>query len=285
MTQRLAGAGLLLMLAGLLLLPVPSDAQLTAQPANEAFVLRGKPPAQGMAVRATAPAGTQQVLLDGAPLPLAPGGHFLIGFDRDAPASAQLTAVLAGGRTVEQMVSVAPGNWRIERVNAPYRGNARNDADFVRRRAGELTQIAAAREALVASDGWQQDFIWPVRGRLSGRFGSQRIFRGAPGSYHSGIDIAALAGTPFVAPADGVVTLAAAAPFTLEGHLLIIDHGMGLTSAFLHAARLDVRVGQRVQQGQPLGTVGMTGRASGPHLHWGLRWRSARLDPLPLLPQ
>jgi Peptidase family M23 len=295
MTPRLAGTEALLMLAGLLLLPAASDARLAATGADEAatpveplnhatFMLWGKPPAQGMAVRATAPAGAQQVLLDGAPLPLAPGGHFLIGFDRDAPATARLTAVLAGGRTVEQTVPVAPGQWRIERINAPYRGSATSDADFVRRRAGELAQINSARGQNQESDGWRQDFIWPLRGHLSGWFGSQRVYQGKPGAYHSGLDIAAPTGTPFVAPADGVVVLAADAPFTLEGHLLIVDHGMGLTSAFLHAARLDVTVGQAVRQGQPLGAVGATGRATGPHLHWGLRWRNARLDPLPLLP-
>src|SRR3546814_463767 len=114
---------------------------------------------------------------------------------------------------------------------------------------------------------------------LSGFFGSQRVYQGKPGSYHSGTDVAVPAGTPFVAPADGVVVLAASAPFTLEGNLLIVDHGMGLNSAFLHCQRLDVKLGDRVVQGQRLGTVGRTGRATGPHLHWSLKWQGARLDP------
>ena len=131
------------------------------------------------------------------------------------------------------------------------------------------------------SDGWRQRFIWPVMGRLSGRFGSQRIYNGTPGAYHSGLDIATGAsGTPFVAPADGVVILAAASPFTLEGRLLMIDHGMGLNSAFLHCSALAVQVGDRVRQGQYIGRIGMTGRATGPHLHWSIKWREARLDPL-----
>ena len=154
-----------------------------------------------------------------------------------------------------------------------------SDADFERRQQAELAQIAAARDMQVSSDGWRQKFRWPVTGRLSGFFGSQRVYQGKPGTYHSGTDVAVPAGTPFVAPADGVVVLAAATPFTLEGNLLIVDHGMGLSSAFLHCQRLDVKVGDRVVQGQPLGTVGRTGRATGPHLHWGLKWRDARLDP------
>ena len=149
------------------------------------------------------------------------------------------------------------------------------------RRRPELERIAAARAAEAESKGWRQDFVWPVTGRISGRFGSQRVYRGEPGSYHSGIDIATgESGTPFVAPADGVVTLATAQPFSLEGYLLIIDHGQGLNSAFLHLSDIAVREGQQVKQGQMLGRIGASGRATGPHLHWSLKWRDARLDPL-----
>src|SRR5690606_27377564 len=131
------------------------------------------------------------------------------------------------------------------------------------------------------SEGWRQDFIWPATGRISGRFGSQRIYRGEPGAYHSGLDIATGgSGAPFVAPADGVVVLASETPFSLEGNLLIIDHGMGLNSAFLHCSSIAVREGDRVRQGQHIGSIGATGRATGPHLHWGIVWRGARLDPL-----
>jgi murein DD-endopeptidase MepM/ murein hydrolase activator NlpD len=231
----------------------------------------------------TRAARTERVTLDGVVLPVTDDGRFLMAFDRDAAASAELRAARVGGEQVVARLTIAAGTWRIEQINAPYRGSAGNDAEFARRRPAELEQIGAARRRDVTSAGWRQNFIWPVRGRLSGFFGSQRVYQGKPGSYHSGLDIAAATGTPFVAPADGVVVLAATRPFTLEGYLLIVDHGMGLTSAFLHAARLDVTEGQVVRQGQPLGTVGATGRATGPHLHWGLRWRSARLDPLPLL--
>ena len=118
-----------------------------------------------------------------------------------------------------------------------------------------------------------------MKGRISGRFGSQRIYRGEPGSYHSGIDIAPGNGVPFVAPADGIVVLAGE-DFSLEGQLLIIDHGNGLNSAFLHASRLAVREGDRVRQGQEIGNIGATGRATGPHLHWSVKWHNARLDPI-----
>ncbi|GAO80531.1 peptidase, M23/M37 family [Sphingopyxis sp. C-1] len=234
---------------------------------------------QGAVMVGKVPSDTRALTLDGKAIPVAADGGFLIAFDRDAPTSARLVATLGDGRTVERPIVVAPGSWRLEHINAPYRGSAASDADFERRRPAELAQIAAARNMEVVSDGWRQTFRWPVTGRLSGFFGAQRIYQGKPGTYHSGTDVAVPAGTPFVAPADGVVVLAATAPFTLEGNLLIVDHGMGLSSAFLHCQRLDVKVGDRVVQGQQLGTVGRTGRATGPHMHWGLKWRDTRLDP------
>jgi murein DD-endopeptidase MepM/ murein hydrolase activator NlpD len=128
--------------------------------------------------------------------------------------------------------------------------------------------------------GWSQRFLWPARGRLSGAFGAQRIYRGGvPAAYHSGADIAAGAGALVVAPADGVVTLAPPPRFSLEGNLVVIDHGLGLTSSFLHLSSALVRQGQVVHQGDPVGRVGATGRATGPHLHWSLVWNGARLDP------
>ncbi|MBK6412563.1 MAG: M23 family metallopeptidase [Sphingopyxis sp.] len=252
-----------------------------SRPLRRDFVLRGVAE-QGGVMIGQAPGGTQALSLDGAAIPMTADGDFLIAFDRDAGPSARLVATFADGRLVERMVVVAPGSWRLEHVNAPYRGSAASDADFERRRPAELAQIDAARAMQIDANGWKQSFRWPVTGRLSGFFGSQRIYQGKPGTYHSGTDIAVPAGTPFVAPADGIVVLAATSPFTLEGHLLIVDHGMGLTSAFLHCQRLDVKVGDRVMQGQALGTVGRTGRATGPHMHWGLKWRDARLDPAKL---
>lgn len=256
----------------------PAPPALPRAPVRADFVLTGRAE-QGAVMVGQVPGGTRTLTLDGKAIPIAADGRFLIAFDRDAGTSARLVATLDDGRVIERAVVVAAGSWRLEHINAPYRGSAASDADFERRRPAELAQIAAARNMEVVSDGWRQKFRWPVTGRLSGFFGSQRVYQGKPGTYHGGTDIAVPAGTPFVAPADGVVVLAASAPFTLEGNLLIVDHGMGLSSAFLHCQRLDVKVGDRVVQGQPLGTVGRTGRATGPHMHWGLKWRNARLDP------
>ena len=266
--------------------PAPiSGVFVPAAPAPAVFAYAGEP-TQGGWLRGTVPRGTVALSLDGAPVEFATDNlRFLIAFDRDAGPSAMLIATLGDGRIVTAPLTIAPRDWRIEHVAVGARPGAVPSEEYVRRRAIELERINAARRIVSGSRGWRQDFVWPAKGRISGRFGSQRIYAGQPGSYHSGIDIAPSAnggasGTPFVAPADGVVILAATSPFTLEGNLLMIDHGNGLNSAFLHSSELAVREGETVRRGQFVGRIGATGRATGPHLHWSLKWHAARLDPI-----
>ena len=236
---------------------------------------------QGGWIRGQAPAGTVSARLDDQALALDTAGRFFAAFDRDAGATAMLVARLADGRTIESPLAISPRAWDIERVDLA-RMQGKTTEEFWRVREPELARIEAARARDHDVGGWRQDFVWPVKGRISGRVGSQRIYRGGEaGSYHSGLDIATgESGTPYVAPADGVVVLAAENPFTLEGLLLIIDHGGGLNSAFLHSSRLAVREGETVRRGQHIGDIGATGQATGPHLHWSLKWRDTRLDPL-----
>ncbi len=224
--------------------------------------------------------GTLNLTLDGVPVRIASDGQFIIGFGRDAPPTAILRATLRDGSAASLPLTVAPRAWQIETIASVPRF-AQPSAEFARLREPELARINAARRIEAASEGWRQRFVWPVVGRISGLFGSQRIYaNGEKGAPHSGVDVARPAGTPVMAPADGVVILAADHPFTLEGNLLMIDHGMGLNSAFLHLSRIDVKAGDVVRQGQPVGAVGMTGRASGPHLHWSMKWQDQRVDPL-----
>lgn len=242
------------------------------------FQLNG-PAIQGGLLRGRVPPRTTRLSFDGQPVALGRDGRFVIGFDRDHGPTAALFAVFANGSAAEQRIAVAPRSWRIEHVDVAQRPPAVPDEAYLRRREAELARIREARSVRSETSGWQQRFVWPSRGRISGLFGSQRVFRGVPAAYHSGVDVAAGAGAPVVAPADGVVVLAGPPMFSLEGNLVILDHGMGLSSAFLHLAASEVRVGQTVRQGQRIGTVGATGRATGPHLHWSLMWNGARLDP------
>jgi murein DD-endopeptidase MepM/ murein hydrolase activator NlpD len=259
--------------------PAPIAVPLAALPG--AFRLDRTAQQGGMAL-GTVPAGTIRLVKDGAEVGVAPDGRFVIAFGRDHAAFAILSATLADGRSVTERIPVAPRAWRIESLpTLPH--HSQPDAEFMARRPAELAEIDTARRRSSDSQGWRQPFIWPARGRISGVFGSQRIYAGEPGAPHNGVDIAGVAGTPVIAPADGVVILAAASPFTLEGNLLMIDHGMGLNSAFLHLSRIAVKVGDHVRQGPQIGAIGMTGRATGPHLHWGMKWHDERVDPASII--
>ncbi|MEQ1549082.1 MAG: M23 family metallopeptidase [Chakrabartia sp.] len=240
--------------------------------------LLDRSPEQGRLARGFVPVGTKRLVIDGRDVAFATDRRFVVGFGRDYAASALMTAFLEDGRSVTSRMPVQPRKWITENLTRlPH--HAQPDAEFQARRPAELSQINAARRMVTDAKGWRQNFIWPTRGRISGFFGSQRIYAGQPGAPHSGVDVAGVIGTPVVSPADGVIILAASSPFTLEGNLLMIDHGMGVNSAFLHLSHIDVNVGDRVQQGQRVGAIGMTGRATGPHLHWGMKWQDERLDP------
>ena len=257
--------------------PAPAPAPTPSGPID--FTLSGEIE-QGGAVLGTVPGGTRTLSFDGKTIPFASDGTFLIAFDRDAGPNALLVATLGNGRQVSKSLAVAPRAWNISRLNTLPKFPVPS-AEFQRLRPPELAQIKAARATDHDADGWRQHLIWPATGRISTLFGSQRIYKGGEkGAYHSGIDIAVPTGTPVRAPADGVVILAADHPFTLEGNLLMVDHGMGLNSAFLHLSKIDVHVGDHVRQGQVIAESGATGRATGPHLHWSLMWRGSRIDPL-----
>jgi murein DD-endopeptidase MepM/ murein hydrolase activator NlpD len=234
---------------------------------------------QGGWARGKVPKGTRSLSLDGQPVDFAEDGGFFVAFDRDSGPEAKLVAGFADETLAQVELAISPRAWQIENVNVA-RNPGGPTADFMTIRQPELDAIWDARQKVTGAQGWRQRFVWPVTGRISGRFGSQRVYRGEPGSYHSGIDITTgSSGTPYVAPADGVVVLAVQG-YSLEGNLLIIDHGNGLNSAFLHSSRLYVQQGDTVKQGQHIGDIGMSGRATGPHLHWSLKWYEARLDPL-----
>ncbi len=254
--------------------PIPEVA-LKLSPAR--FLYQGKF-LQGGLVLGTAPPGTIAVTLDGAPVRITPDGRFVIAFGRDHAPTAMLVASLADGTSVSEMLQIGKREWDIQSIPRLPKGTTPTP-EFLARRKIELEQINAARRINADSNGWQQRFLWPATGRISGVFGSQRIYAGEPGAPHAGVDIARPSGTPVASPADGVVVLAAAAPFTLEGNLLIIDHGMGVNSAFLHLSRIDVKTGDRVTRGQLVGAIGATGRATGPHLHWAMKWQDERIDP------
>ena len=261
----------------------PSPEQAPSEPAPSEPVA---PPAfqydgaltQGGHIRGTVPRGTVSATLGELPVEFAEDGLFFAAFDRDSEAEITLSATLEDGRVITETLTISAREWDIQHVNVARR-RLRNPEAYWREREPEYNAIVEARAQETGAEGWRQDFIWPLTGRISGSFGNQRIYRGEPGGFHGGVDIARASGTPFVAPADGVVVLARTG-FSLEGGLIIIDHGLGLNSAYLHASRVVVSEGQAVTQGQHIGNVGSTGRSTGPHLDWRVVWRGERFDPV-----
>ena len=180
-----------------------------------------------------------------------------------------------------------------ERARTTTADAARQQAAAARadqNKANQLTATAKAEQCVKARErnedrsDFANGFAAPAKGRFSGVYGSQRILNGEPKSPHMGLDIAAPTGTRISAPAPGVVTLVHP-DMLLTGQSVIVDHGHGVSSVYIHMSRTDVVLGQVLKAGDPIGAIGMTGRASGPHLHWGLNWFEVKLDPRLLLPE
>ncbi|MBX9460616.1 MAG: M23 family metallopeptidase [Brevundimonas sp.] len=220
------------------------------------------------------------VFVDGEALAAASSsGHFIVGFDRDAPASVQIEARL-DGRSARRTLDIAPGDFPITRVDGlPPSTVEPSDPALLARIAREVELKTEGFASRIDADHFRDGFDWPVTGfRVSSRWGAQRVLNGAPARPHYGIDLAVPAGTVIRAPAAGRVVLAEP-DLHFEGGLVLIDHGQGLITAYLHQSRLDVRAGQDVRRGDSVGRVGMTGRATGPHLCWRMKWRNRNMDP------
>lgn len=236
----------------------------------------------GQLVIAHAPRGTR-LEFDGRILRVGDDGLFVFGIGRDATGEATLRVTGADGVRRDMRIPVAPREYTIERVNGLPQKTVTPDPETAARIQREQAAVAATRRRDDPREDFLAGFERPVTGaRISGVYGSQRIDNGVPKAPHMGLDMAVPAGTPIHAPAAGIVTFAAT-DLVLTGGTVLIDHGFGLTSSFLHMSRVDVKVGDRISQGQVIGAAGMTGRATGPHVHWGFNWFGVRLDPA-LLP-
>lgn len=261
---------------------VASDPPAAAPPAAvDQRVIFPASVSQGALVFGKVPAGSL-VRYRGRVLRPTPYGTVVFGIGRDETGPLRADVLRPDGGIEVVSIAITPRDWPIERIDSVPPDTVNPPPEIAARIEREQALVSQARLRDDERADFVQAFIWPVQGRISGRFGNQRIYNGTPKSPHSGLDIAAADGTPVLAPADGVVTFANADLY-LTGGTVLLDHGHGVSSNFLHLSRIDVRAGDRASQGQVIGAVGATGRATGPHLHWGMNWFDVRIDPLLVL--
>ncbi len=243
---------------------------------TSAFEVTGDLVQGGLAYGSVAPGS--RVYVNGHGVRVSPRGEFIVGFGRDYPAEARLTVYAADGSRALHVLKVAAREYDVQRIDGLPADKVTPGKEAMRQIREEVRQVAAARRRDDARMDFADGFIWPVRGPISGVYGSQRILNGQPRRPHFGIDIAAPTGTPVVAPAGGVVSYVNEDMY-FSGGTLILDHGHSLSSSFLHLHEILVKEGERVEQGQKIALVGATGRVTGAHLDWRMNWHRQRIDP------
>lgn len=244
--------------------------------AEAPLTLTGNAVEGGLLMGRTAPGA--QVSLNGAAVEVAGDGHFLLGFGREDAGTVALE-VRVGGEVLSRTITVADRTFKIERIDGlPQRKVTPMDPKDLARIKKEKAEIAGARQTRASELGYLMGFRWPATGRISGVYGSQRVLNGKPRRPHYGTDIAVPEGTPVGAVADGRVVFVHPGMF-FNGKTVLLDHGLGLRSIYIHLSRTDVAVGDLVKAGDIIGAVGKTGRATGPHLHFTMTLDNIQLDP------
>ena len=238
-------------------------------------VLNGKF-TQGALLRGQAPVGAK-VTLNGEPVQTNKDGKFVVGFEREAPLQQTLAVELDNGKKWQRDITLEKREYNIQRIDGLEQKMVTPPAEVTARIKQDNINVANARSGNTDLDALFTRFEWPAKGAITGVYGSQRILNGVPKWPHYGLDIANETGTPVYAPVDGVVTMAD--DLYYSGNTLILDHGMRVFSTFLHMDTITVEVGDTVKQGEQIGTIGSTGRSTGPHLDWRINLGNTRLDP------
>jgi murein DD-endopeptidase MepM/ murein hydrolase activator NlpD len=222
------------------------------------------------------------ILLEGKAVALSADGHFVIGFGRDETGTRELKITSPGGEIFQKSLKVQTREYAIERVDGLPPATVTPDPAAMARIKEDGRMVASARQHRDSRAYYTTGFAWPAQGRISGVYGSQRVLNGEPRRPHFGMDIAAPEGTDVLAPADGLITMTHPDMY-FSGGTIILDHGQGLSSTFLHLSKILVEAGTFVKQGDLIARIGSTGRASGPHLDWRMNWLDRRVNPQPLL--
>jgi murein DD-endopeptidase MepM/ murein hydrolase activator NlpD len=231
---------------------------------------------QGGLVYGRTQPGTE-VRLDGRPVRVGEDGRFLLGFGREAAPEAVLELTLPDGSQARRTLEIAQRSYDIQRIDGLPQEKVTPPAEVLARIAAEQAEVNEVRKVDRPNPWFETGFVWPVTGPITGIYGSQRILNGEPKWPHYGVDVAAPEGTAVLAPADGLVVLVNRDMY-YSGGTVVLDHGFGLTSAYLHMKDIVVEEGQMLRQGDRIGSVGATGRVTGAHLDWRFNWFNERLD-------
>jgi murein DD-endopeptidase MepM/ murein hydrolase activator NlpD len=218
------------------------------------------------------------VTIDGLPVRVSPQGLFAFGFEYDQTKPTKVVVRFADGSTETQSITPKVRMYEIQRISGLPEKYVTPPADVIDRIKREGATISHARSRDTGESWFADGLEWPVAGIISGTWGNQRILNGEPKAPHFGVDIAAPTGTPIHAPADAIVSLAQR-NYYLDGGITVLDHGHGVSTCYVHQSKLLVHQNQQISRGQVIGLVGMTGRATGPHLHWAMNWFQVKLDP------
>ena len=246
----------------------------------QAFELTGSPVQGGLMFGQATPGSS--LSLDGGAIAISAQGQFVIGFGRDETGSRQLQVISPDGKVFQKELAVKERQYAIERVDGLPPKTVTPDPSAAARIKEDGRMVTSARQHRDNQAYYANGFAWPAKGRISGVYGSQRVLNGEPRRPHFGLDIAAPQGTDVYAPADGLITMTHPDMY-FSGGTIILDHGQGLSSSFLHLSKILVEAGTFVKQGDLIARIGATGRASGPHLDWRMNWLDRRVNPQPLL--
>ena len=220
---------------------------------------------------------SDSVLIDGQVQKISKDGFYIFAFGRDYPKT-----VLIKINNKTKTFEIRQKKYKIERINNLPSNKVQPSEKEIKRIIKEQKSIQTAKKMGFDNKISNGNFVLPFDGRISGVFGSQRILNKIPKRPHYGLDIAAPIGTEIFAPNNGIVKLVGADLF-YTGNTLILDHGLGMISIYAHMNEISVKKGQKIALGQLLGSVGKTGRATGPHLHWGVYLLNKPIDPMSLV--
>ncbi len=238
--------------------------------------LKGSREQGGLIVCETSP-GAIGATVDGQAVRVSPGGLFVFGIAYDRTKPVHVEARYSEDVVVQEDVTPIVRQYEIQHVNGLPQKFVTPSPEDLERIKRENALIFEARKRDTDGIGFAEPLDWPFPGILSGIYGSQRIDNGTPMAPHLGVDIAAPEGTPIHAPADAIVSISD--DYFVDGGFTLLDHGHGVSTCYLHQSKRMVKAGDKIARGDVIGLVGRTGRATGPHSHWGLNWFQLKLDP------